>query len=98
MVLRQPGNYYLTKSPVVKNQHPVVAPAIRRPFANPTSSFDRPSYNEKICEDIFFMASFLVPRSHETFAKEIAGFEGGNYRRVSLAEFGHATMSWGVDI
>ena len=56
------------------------------PLATPTSSCDGPPFaNKKIWGDIFFIASFLVSSSHETFVvMEIVGFffRGG----VSIVE------------
>ena len=41
------------------------------------SSFDSPLQTKEVYEDFFFMASFLVSGSHETFVKKYRWFWGG---------------------
>ena len=45
--------------------------------------FRWPFATKDIHEDIFFVALFLVSRSHETFVEENRCFFGGGYRRIS---------------
>ena len=55
-------------------------------LAPPTSSFDRPLQTRKNVKVVFFMASFLVSSSHDSFEtfslRKIAGVWAG-YRRIS---------------
>ena len=47
------------------------------PLATPTLSFDSPSQTKTCLRMFFFIASFLVSTSHETFVKKNRRFWGG---------------------
>ena len=71
-----PPNVCLTNSPVLKSA-PGRMYCNSVPLATPTLSFCSLLRNKKICEHILFIASFLVPSSHYSFAKENRWFWGG---------------------
>ena len=83
-----PPNFSFTKSPVSKQAHGRISRGKNSALCHP-DVIGRSSFaNKKICDDILFIASFLLSSSHETFVKKkIAGVGGVcvcGYRRVNL--------------
>ena len=82
VVLRySPPNNYLTKSPVLKPAPGCISEILLCPLPpRPHHSTVEFCKQEHIREDSFFIESFVVWSSHETFVKENRWFFGGGYR------------------
>ena len=72
-----PPNSSLTKSPVIKPLPPGRISWHTVPVATPATSFDSPLQTRKYAKVLFFIASFLVSSSQETFVKEYRCFWRG---------------------